>query len=199
MPSNQNPVYVDPETMSGDGTIENPLSSMGGGGGGVTSLNALTGDLELTSTDASVVITPSGDTIDLSVPGGGGGSPGGSAGDIQINDGAGGFGVASTGTANISGGTFSLSNMGLSVIVGSAGNIILRTNGGIQIDSNGNIIRIGTTFDSAIEIGGITSQLGFFGSAGDTQQTVTGTKVDAVAASILAALVAMNLVIDGTT
>lgn len=39
----------------------------GGSGGGVTSLNAETGDVVLTSVDSSVVITPSGQTIDLSV------------------------------------------------------------------------------------------------------------------------------------
>lgn len=39
----------------------------GGGGGGVTSLNTETGDITLTSVDSSVTITPSGQTIDLSV------------------------------------------------------------------------------------------------------------------------------------
>lgn len=41
--------------------------SGGGSGGGVTSLNSETGDIDLTSVDSSVTITPSGQTIDLSV------------------------------------------------------------------------------------------------------------------------------------
>jgi len=39
-----------------------------GSGGGVSSLNTLTGDLSLTSTNGSISITPSGTNIDLSVP-----------------------------------------------------------------------------------------------------------------------------------
>lgn len=38
----------------------------GGGGGGVTTLNSLSGALSLTSTDGSIVITPAGSTINLS-------------------------------------------------------------------------------------------------------------------------------------
>jgi hypothetical protein len=47
--------------------------ALAGAGGGVTELNGLTGALSITSTDNSVTITPSVDTIDLSVAGGGGG------------------------------------------------------------------------------------------------------------------------------
>ena len=45
-----------------------------GGGSGVTSLNSLTGNLNLISSDSSVTITPSGFTIDLQATGGGGGT-----------------------------------------------------------------------------------------------------------------------------
>ena len=41
--------------------------SSGGGGSGVSSLNALTGALSLTSTGSTVTITPSGSTVDLEV------------------------------------------------------------------------------------------------------------------------------------
>lgn len=33
MPSNQNPVYVDGTSITGDGTVEEPLAAVGGGGG----------------------------------------------------------------------------------------------------------------------------------------------------------------------
>lgn len=74
MPNNQNPVFTDNTTITGDGTEENPLVAVGGGGDGVTSLNSETGDIDLISSDASVGIdasTPG--QIDLTVAGGGGG------------------------------------------------------------------------------------------------------------------------------
>jgi hypothetical protein len=57
---NQNPVFTD-GSLTGDGTVENPLG-IPGGGGGIT---------EITSDDGSVVISnPTGPTTDLSVPAG---------------------------------------------------------------------------------------------------------------------------------
>jgi len=56
-PNNQNPVFTDNETITGDGTVENPLAAAGSGG--IT---------EITSDDGSVTITdPTGPTVDLSV------------------------------------------------------------------------------------------------------------------------------------
>lgn len=56
--------------MSG-GTSTWPVEGSGSSGG-VTSLNSETGAIDITSIDNSVTITPSGQTIDLSVSGGGG-------------------------------------------------------------------------------------------------------------------------------
>lgn len=48
-------------------SFEWPPEGSGSGGGGVTSLNGETGDIDITSVDSSITITPSGQTIDLSV------------------------------------------------------------------------------------------------------------------------------------
>ena len=52
-------------TVNAEGQIT--AASNGSGGGGVSSLNALTGALSLTSTGSTVTITPSGSTVDLEV------------------------------------------------------------------------------------------------------------------------------------
>lgn len=66
MADTQNPVYTDGTTITGDGTEAHPLEAAGGGSG-VSSLNALTGVLSLTSPDSSITITPSGSDIELTV------------------------------------------------------------------------------------------------------------------------------------
>jgi len=77
--------------VNNDTSIFSLNGSGGGGGGGVTSLNALSGALSLTSVDNSITIVPSGSTIDLSAVGGGGGVASITAGD----------GIAVTGTATV--------------------------------------------------------------------------------------------------
>jgi len=44
-------IYVNPATISGDGTEENPYSAIGGGGGAVASVNGQTGVVVLTTTN----------------------------------------------------------------------------------------------------------------------------------------------------
>lgn len=66
-------------------------STGSGSGGGVTSLNTLTGDLTLAA-GTNITITPSGgNTLTIDASGGGGGSPGGTSGQVQYNN-AGSFG-----------------------------------------------------------------------------------------------------------
>lgn len=56
-----------------------------------------------------------------------------------------------------------------------------------------------TSIAGHAKIGAAAGNLGFFANAGAAKQTIAGVKVDAVAASILAALVAYNMVTDTTT
>ena len=67
-------------TFSGSGvSCTGTTCTFSGSGSGLTSLNGLTGPaLNLTSSDSSVTITPSGTSINLQATGGGGGSPAGS-------------------------------------------------------------------------------------------------------------------------
>ena len=143
---------------------------------------------------------------------GSGGTPGGSTGDVQINKGGGAFGVAndvSAGAAvNMSLGTLALTGgMGLfitggplQVSAGASGNISLRTNSAIQIDSNGGSILVGTVFGSTLRLGGSASSVGFFNSSGTTQQTITGSRGgNAALAGLLTALATHNLIVDSTT
>ena len=66
-------VKPDGTTCTVNGTT-GVLSCTGGGSSGVSSLNSLTGGLNLTSSDSSVTITPSGTSINLQAASGSGGS-----------------------------------------------------------------------------------------------------------------------------
>ncbi len=86
-------------TPASSQTVQNLIAGSGvsivdGGSGnitiastGVTSLAGLTGDITLTSSDSSVIITPSGSNIDLMAVGGTGSAlPGGPTGSVQYNN-----------------------------------------------------------------------------------------------------------------
>jgi len=87
-------------TFSGSGvSCTGTTCTFSGSGSGLTSLNGLTGPaLNLTSSDSSVTITPSGTSINLQATGGGGGSPAGSNYATQYNNG-GSFGGTGPGTS----------------------------------------------------------------------------------------------------
>jgi hypothetical protein len=147
----------------------------------------------------------------ISVSGGGGGTPGGSSGDIQVNNG-GAFGTygdiqpgaainVNSGALQFTGGaSIKITNGNLDVRAGTSGNNVIWTNQVCLIDSNGNSVRLGTTFSPAIWLGGSSSSVGFFGTGGTTQQTITGSRGgNAALASLLTALSAMNLIVDSST
>lgn len=195
-------------TVQADGTIT--AAANGGGGGGVSSLNTLTGALNLISSDSSITIAPSGTDIDLTTAGGGGGASG-STGDLQLNN-SGSFGTATdiiggaainvnSGVLNLTGGIGLTVNGGpLTVLAGASGNIVLRTNGNIQIDSNGSNLLLGTTFSSGISLGGSASTIGFYGATRQAQITITGSRASGAAlADLLTQLATIGLFVDGTT
>lgn len=174
----------------------------------VESLNTLTGDLSLTSSDSSITITPGTNTVDLKAATSGG-SPGGTTGDIQINNGGGVFGVAPIGSASLTGFGLTVTNMPVDLAAGSAGNIVIRSDGNVQIDSNGSHVLIGTTFNSSISLGGTSSPVGiggssshlaFYGGTLTTQQTITGSRGgNAALANLLTAFATFGLIVDSTT
>lgn len=156
------------------------------------------------------VLTVSGGTA-VWAPASGGGSPSGSSGDLQLNN-SGAFGTATDiigGSAiNINSGVLNLTGgIGLTVTngpvlfnVGAAGNIVLRTNGVIQIDSNGGNVLIGTTFSSGVTLGGASSNIAFYGGTRTAQATITGSRAgNAALASLLTALATFGLIVDSTT
>lgn len=172
MPSNQNPVYTD-STLTGDGTVEDPLHAVGGGGG---TPGGADGDAQFNDgaggfTNAAGISAGSLLSVDPAT------------GDITISDGS------STITLNKSG------NL-LNFLAGP--NIQIR----FDISTIGEFIEVGFQNDGAVILigsSGLACKLGFFGNTGVLKQTVTGAKADPVAASILAALVAYGMVTDGTT
>ena len=143
------------------------------------------------------------------------GGPGGVTQDIQVND-AGGFGdaasivpgstfqVDSGSTAviidhlnlSVSNGTFSVNTLG-------TGGITLRSTGGnidINTTSALNQIRIGTANNSNVQVGGGSSNLGFYNGTQTAQQTVTGSRSGGAAlTNLLTALAAFGLIVDSTT
>lgn len=147
----------------------------------------------------------------IAASGGGGGTPSGSTGDVQVNN-AGAFGTATdiqsgagininSGSLEFTGGIgLAITNGPLSVLAGASGNIILRTNGNIQIDSNGANLLLGTTFSSGITLGGSASNIAFYGATRQPQATITGSRGgNAALASLLTNLATFGLIVDGTS
>jgi hypothetical protein len=60
MPTNQNPVFTDNDTILGDGTVENPLTAATSGG--ISGITSIDGSVEITN--------PTGPVVDLSVSSG---------------------------------------------------------------------------------------------------------------------------------
>jgi len=196
--------------LSSPGTSGNVLTSNGTGwvsssGSGITSINSQTGPAFTIAAGSGISVVTTTNTATIS---GGGGSPGGSTGDIQINN-AGSFGVAPTGAATLTGGGLSVTGMAITMNAGAAGNIVIRTNGNLQMDSNGSNVLIGTTFSSNCFLGGTTSNvtvgqassnLSFYSGTLTAQQTVAGSRSGGAAlTNLLIALAAFGLIIDGTT
>ena len=140
-----------------------------------------------------------------------GGAPSGSAGDLQLNN-SGAFGTATdiqsgasininSGSLELTGGIgLSVANGPLSVTAGSGGNILLRSNGNVQIDSNGSNITIGNAFNSNVTLGGTGSNMAFYGGTRQPQPTITGSRSgNAALPAFLTAFAACGLLVDSTT
>ncbi len=119
----------------------------GGGGGGVTSLNGLTGGVTLVP-GSNVTITPSGSSLIISSTGGGGGSPGGVSGDIQYNA-SGSFGgdpdFTTDGAGNLSATSLSLTPLSAgSVLFAGAAGLISQDNSNFFWDETNTGLGLGT-------------------------------------------------------
>lgn len=148
---------------------------------------------------------------------GGAGATGGNGGSISING-----GLAQNTLQNRVGGAVAITS-GSSTGSGTGGAITISGGSGGGVNGAGAPIQItagsagggvaaggsvtieggnaaGGAAEGAVNICSATNRLGFFGLAtAVVKQTITGAKADAVATSILNALVAYGMVIDGTT
>lgn len=147
-------------------------------------------EVSIVFTDNSTILGDGSEEHPLAASGGGV-VPGGADTDVQFND-AGSFGGDSRFTFNKTTGAFTLSagnNVNISSIAGSinftspAGSAVNLANAGV-----GNLVSLSN------------GRVGFFGSLGTTQPTITGSRdANDALASVLTALAAMGLIIDSST
>jgi hypothetical protein len=192
----QNPVFTDNTTITGDGTEEHPLtgasSSGPGGNSGDVQLNVsgAFGNVEeqAPASDTQFTVDNSGNFVFQ--------TNGNILFDIEGNWEV----VTSAGSMNF------ISNApGRGVVIeanGGGGLGFIAAGGGAELnDTSGTgLIQIARTLGNTLQLGNGSGPLGFFGTAGVTQPSVTGSRAAGAAlVSLLTQLANLGLIVDNTT